>query len=142
MTVWLQDPRLRLPRPMLMLPPDDDGPAQFVFDLRLLGQPDAGFAFVASAASPVLAAGLPSATQAVVAQARRAFPGAFTAPDAVVHMAAERRATFACTPGLQRPPGHIAEGLMAAGDHVDGPYPATLEGAVRSGLAAARGLLA
>jgi monoamine oxidase len=32
----------------------------------------------------------------------------------------------------------IAPGLHAAGDHVDGPYPATLEGAVRSGLAAAR----
>jgi monoamine oxidase len=32
----------------------------------------------------------------------------------------------------------IVPGLVAAGDHVDGPYPATLEGAVRSGLAAAR----
>jgi monoamine oxidase len=26
---------------------------------------------------------------------------------------------------------------LAAGDHVQGPYPATLEGAVRSGIAAA-----
>ena len=140
-TVWLQDGQLRLPRPMLMMPPDDAGPAQFVFDLRLLGQPEAGFAFVASAASPALAAGLPSATQAVVAQARRAFPGAFMAADTVLHMAAERRATFACTPGLQRPLAAIAEGLAAAGDYVDGPYPATLEGAVRAGLAAARSLL-
>jgi monoamine oxidase len=32
----------------------------------------------------------------------------------------------------------ISPGLFAAGDHVDGPYPATLEGAVRSGVAAAR----
>ena len=56
------------------------------------------------------------------------------------HLAAERRATFACTPGLQRPPAQIAPGLLAAGDHVQGPYPATLEGAVRSGLAAARNL--
>ena len=141
-TVWLQDPQLRLPRPMLMLPPDTAGPAQFVFDLRLLGQPEAGFAFVASAASPSLAAGLPSATQAVVAQARRAFPGAFNAPDTVLHMAAERRATFACTPGLKRPPMQVAQGLMAAGDYVDGPYPATLEGAVRAGLAASQALLA
>lgn len=141
-TVWLQDPHLRLPRPMLMMPPDDGGgPAQFVFDLRLLGQPDAGFAFVASAASPALAAGLPSATQAVVAQARRAFPGAFKAPDTVLHMAAERRATFACTPALQRPPARVADALMAAGDFIEGPYPATLEGAVRSGLAAAKALL-
>ena len=28
----------------------------------------------------------------------------------------------------------IAPNLHAAGDHVEGPYPATLEGAVRSGL--------
>lgn len=30
---------------------------------------------------------------------------------------------------------------MAAGDHVEGPYPATLEGAVRSGVAAARAVV-
>jgi hydroxysqualene dehydroxylase len=52
----------------------------------------------------------------------------------------EKRATFACTPGVQRPPMQIADGLLACGDYVDGPYPATLEGAVRSGLAAARAL--
>ena len=49
----------------------------------------------------------------------------------------ERRATFACTPGLLRPPAAIAPDLWAAGDYVEGPYPATLEGAVRSGIAAA-----
>ena len=54
----------------------------------------------------------------------------------------EKRATFACTPGLQRPAAAIATGLVAAGDHVQGPYPATLEGAVRSGNAAAQVLLA
>jgi hypothetical protein len=52
----------------------------------------------------------------------------------------ERRATFACTPGLQRPPQHMARQLLAAGDHVEGPYPATLEGAVRSGAQAAQAL--
>jgi len=29
------------------------------------------------------------------------------------------------------------EGLLACGDYIEGPYPATLEGAVRSGVAAA-----
>ena len=52
----------------------------------------------------------------------------------------EKRATFACTPGLQRPPQAIAPGLLACGDYTEGPYPATLEGAVRSGLAAAHAL--
>ena len=52
----------------------------------------------------------------------------------------EKRATFACTPGLQRPSTAVAGGLLACGDYIAGPYPATLEGAVRSGLAAARRL--
>ena len=30
----------------------------------------------------------------------------------------------------------IAPGLLACGDFIEGPYPATLEGAVRSGVAA------
>ena len=53
----------------------------------------------------------------------------------------EKRATFRCTPRLDRPPMRIAPGLVAAGDYIDGPYPATLEGAVRSGVAAAQALM-
>jgi hypothetical protein len=30
----------------------------------------------------------------------------------------------------------VAPGLLACGDYVDGPYPATIEGAVRCALAA------
>jgi hypothetical protein len=48
----------------------------------------------------------------------------------------EKRATFACTPQVQRPPMAVAPGLVRAGDQVQGPYPATLEGAMRSGWAA------
>ncbi|APV52432.1 hypothetical protein BWI17_12865 [Betaproteobacteria bacterium GR16-43] len=51
----------------------------------------------------------------------------------------ERRATFACTPGAFRPKNETGEpGLLLAGDFTDVGYPATLEGAVRSGLAAAK----
>lgn len=139
-TVWLHDSHLRFAQPMMMMPPDNASPAQFAFDLKQLGQADAGFAFVASAASPMLSAGLPAAAHAVIAQARSVFPGAFQADDTLLHIAAERRATFSCTPGLKRPAARIAPGLVAAGDYVDGPYPATLEGAVRAGLAAADGL--
>lgn len=54
---------------------------------------------------------------------------------------AEKRATFACTPNLARPASETAlPGLVLAGDYVEGDYPATLEGAVRSGVAAARSL--
>ena len=38
------------------------------------------------------------------------------------------------------PPPAIAAGLWACGDYVEGPYPATLEGAVRAGVAVARQL--
>jgi uncharacterized protein with NAD-binding domain and iron-sulfur cluster len=51
-------------------------------------------------------------------------------------VAAEKRATIACTPGLQRPPLEI-HGAVLAGDYTDPEYPPTLEAAVRSGLRAA-----
>jgi len=51
----------------------------------------------------------------------------------VVQTVVEKRATFVCTPGLQRPPMAIGPRWWACGDYVAGPYPATLEGAVRSG---------
>jgi len=79
--------------------------------------------------------------EAVTAQLRRLIPGlpAVVASRVIV----EKRATFACTPALDRP-GHETgtPGLLLAGDHTAGPYPATLEGAVRSGLECADRLLA
>jgi squalene-associated FAD-dependent desaturase len=55
---------------------------------------------------------------------------------------AEKRATFACTPGLERP--QVATPLKhfyLAGDYTASDYPATIESAVRSGVAAARAIL-
>ena len=138
-TAYLVDSALRLPQPMLTLPPGPLSPAQFVFDLGALGGAPGCFAFVASSAAACLSGGLDACGQALLRQARTVFDGAFLGPDDAVlrHLGAERRATFACTPGLQRPPMALAPGLVAAGDYLAGPYPATLEGAVRSGLAAA-----
>jgi uncharacterized protein with NAD-binding domain and iron-sulfur cluster len=54
----------------------------------------------------------------------------------------EKRATFACTPGLVRPGNKTGlAGLVLAGDYTASDYPATLESAVRSGSAAARAIL-
>ncbi len=56
---------------------------------------------------------------------------------------AEKRATFACIPNLQRPLNSTSvPGLFIAGDYTQSPYPATLETAVRSGQACARLVLA
>ncbi len=50
----------------------------------------------------------------------------------------EKFATFACTPDAARPPTVTRHaGVFRAGDYVAGDYPATLEGAVRNGIAAA-----
>jgi hydroxysqualene dehydroxylase len=50
----------------------------------------------------------------------------------------EKRATFAAVPGLVRPPNQTPSARLAlAGDYTESDYPATLEGALRSGRAAA-----
>ena len=82
--------------------------------------------------------GADATCDAVLNQARQMLGRELRAPLRVQRLLTEKRATFRCTPGLQRPPASVAPCLHAAGDYVDGPYPATLEGAVRSGVAAAR----
>ena len=55
----------------------------------------------------------------------------------------ERRATYACTPHRARPgQARLAGGVYLAGDYVDADYPATLEAAMRSGIAAAEAVIA
>lgn len=55
---------------------------------------------------------------------------------------AEKRATFACTPGLKRPESRTPlRNFFLAGDYVASSYPGTLESAVRSGIGAARMIL-
>jgi hydroxysqualene dehydroxylase len=55
---------------------------------------------------------------------------------------AEKRATFACVPNLARPDNRTPlDTLVLAGDYTASPYPATIESAVRSGIAAARLIL-
>lgn len=50
----------------------------------------------------------------------------------------EKRATFSCNVNLPRPPNLTPyKGLFLAGDYTYADYPATIEGAVRSGVASA-----
>lgn len=128
---WAAD--ATLDQPMLALRSDPapctTTPAQFVFDRGQLGGPKGLLAFVVSASH-----GDRATLQAqVLQQARRQLGFQLQAVQTVV----ERRATLACTPDLRRPGAYIAPGLLACGDYVAGPYPSTLEGAVRSGVAAA-----
>jgi predicted NAD/FAD-dependent oxidoreductase len=135
-TVYAWAPPARLPLAMLALHADSANPAQFVFDRGQLGGPAGLLAFVVSASTGERAA----LAQAVLAQAQAQL--GLTGLE-VISTVVEKRATFTCTPGLLRPGMQPLAGedrLLVCGDYVAGPYPATLEGAVRSGLAAARGL--
>jgi len=137
-TVYLQCAGARLALPMLALHADDTAPAQFVFDLGALGGAAGVFAFVVSGARDWVERGLQVTACATLAQAQATFPaGTWPVVPSVLHVTAERRATFRCAPGMRRPAQAIAPRLWAAGDYVAGPYPATLEGAVRSGRGAA-----
>ncbi len=116
-----------LPAPMVALRSHTGAPAQFAFDKGQLGGPQGVIALVISA-SPDDKAQLQ--TQ-VLQQAREQLQ----LPDLqALQTVIDKRATFACTPQVQRPSMQIAPGLWACGDYIDGPYPATLEGAVRSGM--------
>ncbi|MDP2007519.1 MAG: hydroxysqualene dehydroxylase HpnE [Rubrivivax sp.] len=138
-TVYLRCPGARLPAPMTALVEGPQAPAQFAFDHGALGATPGLFAFVISGARAWTDAGLETTAAAVLQQAQRAFaPGTWPTPPTVLRTLAEKRATFRCVPGLDRPPAAVAPGLAAAGDYVQGPYPATLEGAVRAGEAALR----
>lgn len=139
-TLYLRRGAAPCASPMVALRSAAEAPAQFAFDLERLGSHAGIVAFVVSGARKWLDHGMPALVDAVQRQALRDLPGSFGGGATLVHAAMERRATFACTPELQRPPMAIASGLYAAGDHVQGPYPATLEGAVRSGLDAARAI--
>lgn len=132
-TVYTHHPDARLTAPLIALPSGPDAPAQFVFDRGQLGGPAGLLAWVVSAS----VGERETLQQQVLAQAQEQLGLRGLTP---LQTVVEKRATFACTPGLERPPMQVAPGLLACGDYVAGPYPATLEGAVRSGLAAAAAL--
>jgi len=140
-TVYLgyRDAEFALPPGLLRL---DDDPAQWLFDrgdILAAGTPDVAMdrllAGVISASGAHDAWPQEQLVAAVHAQLARALP---RLPLPVwSQVIAERRATYACTPGLAHPPVVLAPRLFLAGDYVYPRFPATLEAAVRSGEAAA-----
>jgi squalene-associated FAD-dependent desaturase len=133
-SVWLQfDGAVALPSPMIGLA---DSPAQWLFDRgTICGQRGLIGAVISASEEHVGEAQEELATR-VVADIAKAFG---PLPKLLWHrVIAEKRATFSCTPGLKRPAAETpCPGFVLAGDYVAGDYPATIEAAVRSGIAAA-----
>ncbi len=135
-------PHLRLPLPMLGLSAGQPGKVgQWVFDRGALCGTNGLLAFVLSGHGAWEALDNQALAAALHAELAAALRCHLPAP-AWVRVLRERRATFSCRPALPRPAAKTARrGLWLAGDYVCAEYPATLEAAVRSGVAAARGIL-
>lgn len=142
-TVYLQyDPAIRLARPFFALQDDpyNHHYGQFVFDRGQLDAAQAGLlAVVISASGPAAAQPQELLAEAVAVQLAVDFQWPELGRPAWFKVITEKRATYACAPGLARPANATGlPGLVLAGDYTAGDYPATLEAAVRSGVAAAK----
>ncbi|WP_252346050.1 hydroxysqualene dehydroxylase HpnE [Paludibacterium sp. B53371] len=128
----------QLPRPMIGL---REGTADWLFDREALcGEAGMLAAVISAPQAGRLPEGALALAEAVLADVRRIRPD-LPAP-VWSKVLVERRATFAATPGMVRPGVRLnAASCYLAGDWCQGLYPATLEGAVRSGVAAAGALL-
>jgi squalene-associated FAD-dependent desaturase len=139
LTTYLQyDTALALPSPMIG---DTDGPAEWFFDRAAFGGPAGLIAGVISSQGPHLDEPRHETELAMHNQLERVLGRQLPRPEAILSIL-EKRATFACRPDVARPPARTAEaGLWLAGDYLEGPYPATIESAVRSGVATARAMI-
>jgi hypothetical protein len=115
-----------LSQPMVALHSGPEAPAQFVFDKGALSGQKGLLAAVVSAS----ASERDELTAQVHAQVNKQLE---LHQLEVIQTVVEKRATLACTPRLDRPEPFVAADLWACGDYIRGPYPSTLEGAVRSG---------
>ena len=137
-TAWLAfDGPLAFPAPMIGM---SGGYGQWAFDRAALGGPEGlvGVVISASGAHRQISG---DALEIALLGELQAILGPLPALK-WAQIITEKRATFACTPGVRRPTGATPEpGIWLAGDYVASDYPATLESAVQSGVAAARGIL-
>jgi predicted NAD/FAD-dependent oxidoreductase len=144
-TCYLQyDAQLALDLPFYALrdAPERGHWGQFVFDRGQLDPAHPGLlAVVISAAAAAAALDQDVLAMTAAAQLAQALGRPALATPAWSRVITEKRATFACTPALARPGNDVGlPGLVLAGDYTVADYPATLESAVRSGVAAARQL--
>ncbi|RXZ45280.1 hydroxysqualene dehydroxylase HpnE [Crenobacter cavernae] len=137
-TVYLQFARApRLPSAITGLA---HGTADWLFDKGALTGEPGWVAAVVSAAGELAELPHDEVAARVLADMHRVDAGLGQALQSCV--IAEKRATFAAEPGLARPDVRLGiQYAYLAGDWMHPDYPATLEGAVQSGVTAARALI-
>lgn len=131
-------PQVRLTQPFIGVL---GGTSQWVFDLGPTGRPG-WMGIVVSGSGPHLGWSRAEWMARMADELGRLNPG-WPAP-LEAQVVREKRATFRATPGIDvlRPACETPlENLHLAGDAVATGYPATLEGAIRSGVRAARRIL-
>ncbi|MDD5176981.1 MAG: hydroxysqualene dehydroxylase HpnE [Sterolibacterium sp.] len=133
-TCYLSYPsQVRLPQAMVG---HAHGITQWLFDRGRLGGPSGLLAAVISARGRHLELSNQALAERIHAEIAGVLPN--LPMPLWTQVITERRATFSCTPNLQRPETITPlPGLLLAGDYVAAEYPATLETAVRSGIRAA-----
>lgn len=133
-SIWLQfDGRVNLPSPMTGLA---GSPAQWIFDRETICGQRGLVGAVISASEEHVGESQDALAQRICTNLSAQFG---PLPPLLWHrVIAEKRATFSCTPGLARPAQITAcKNFLLAGDYTASDYPATIEAAVRSGVAAA-----
>lgn len=130
-TVYLQYPAyITLPQPMLGL---NHCISQWLFDRGRIAGQHGLIAVVISAEGRHQDLSQEQLADKVKQEIREQLQ--IEAPALWHQVIAEKRATFSCTPNLQRPSNITPiPNLLLAGDFTAGDYPATLEGAVMSGV--------
>ena len=121
-----------------------DSPAQWVFNrtaMAGLDGPGQHLAVSVSGAREEVLEPKPALVERFTAELARLFPAAGAAAVTRTAVIKEPEATFAAAPGQGgRRPGPVTplDGVLLAGAWTDTGWPATMEGAVRSGVRAAR----
>jgi squalene-associated FAD-dependent desaturase len=142
-TCYLQyAPTLRLSQPFFALLDDsvNNRWAQFVFDRGQLDTNQAGLlSAVVSASTEAIEMGHASLATSIALQLADDFKRPELRQPIWTKVVSEKRATFTCTPSLTRPDNVTSlSDLVITGDYTASDYPATLESAVRSGIATAK----
>jgi squalene-associated FAD-dependent desaturase len=138
--LWYNRPVTELPHVVLV-----DCVGQWVFNRGEVGSGEYYVQVVVSASRQFRGLGHEEVQQRIVAELARIFPRA--TPDALrrARVVTEHGATFSAVPGVDRwRPAQASPlaNLLLAGDWTATDWPATMEGAVRSGYLAAEAVLA